>query len=102
MLTITENAKNQLDIILSTPHNVPEYVRIIVTGGGCAGFSYRFEVDIQNPEDLVIDRVVIDPLSAETLGDAVLDYKNELTGAYFYLDIPRATSRCGCATSFSL
>lgn len=100
MITVTDSAKNQiLSRLASTPVN---FVRLSVSGGGCAGFSYTFILDTKNSEDFVVDNVIIDPISSDVLGDATVDYKDGLNGAYFYVIIPQAISRCGCGSSFAV
>ncbi len=82
-------------------------LRVAVLAGGCSGFQYKFEVDENaQPDDLVIERdgarVLIDPVSLDLLGGAVLDYTDELMGSHFTVRNPNAASSCGCGTSFSL
>ena len=81
--------------------------RIEIRAGGCNGFEKTFSWTIaQDPTDVIIDTangpVVIDHFSYEMLDRATVDYKTDLAGAYFTIDIPDATSTCGCDTSFSL
>jgi iron-sulfur cluster assembly accessory protein len=81
-------------------------LRVAVLAGGCSGFQYKFDLDAQAPDDLVIERagarVLVDPVSLDLLAGAELDYKDELMGAYFAVQNPNATSACGCGTSFSV
>ena len=46
--------------------------------------------------------VVIDDMSLAYLAGSTLDYVEDLTGSYFRLDNPNASSSCGCGTSFSI
>jgi iron-sulfur cluster assembly protein len=80
---------------------------VAVDGGGCSGFSYRFEfADEQASDDLLIERdgakVVIDDMSLEFLEGSEIDYTNELIGSAFKIHNPNATAGCGCGTSFSV
>jgi iron-sulfur cluster assembly accessory protein len=79
-------------------------LRVAVLGGGCSGFSYRFELeDAAAADDVVIrGKVAIDPESLPLLAGSVIDFKDELIGARFAVENPNATSSCGCGTSFSL
>jgi iron-sulfur cluster assembly accessory protein len=82
-------------------------LRVAVLAGGCSGFQYKFDIDnAQQPDDLVIERdgarVLIDPVSLDLLGGAELDYTDELMGSHFTVRNPKATSSCGCGTSFAL
>jgi len=81
--------------------------RIEIIAGGCNGFEKRFSWTIvRESNDMVIDTatgpVIIDSISYDMLDNAVVDYKTDLAGAYFTIDIPEAASTCGCGTSFSL
>jgi len=81
-------------------------LRVSVLGGGCSGFQYEFElVSHANPEDLNVERdgaqVLIDPDSLDLLLGGELDFVDDLSGSYFKISNPNATSRCGCGNSFS-
>jgi iron-sulfur cluster assembly accessory protein len=45
-------------------------------------------------------RVLIDPVSAQHLDGAEVDYVDELMGGGFTIHNPNATSTCGCGHSF--
>ena len=62
---------------------------------------------LQNPFsalflEMGLGKLVVDPVSLDIIDDAVIDYKNNLSGSYFTVDIPSAISTCGCGTSFSI
>ncbi len=83
------------------------FLRISVEGGGCSGFSYKFDLTGQaDDDDLHIEKdgatVLVDPMSAEFMTDSVIDYVDELIGASFQIKNPNATAACGCGTSFSI
>ena len=102
MITILENAKNRLTE-LREKHN-KNYVRLSVKGGGCAGFGYdwTFE-DSPTDKDLVVDDTLLVDKSFELyLLVMKLDYKNDIFGANFVFNNPKAKSSCGCGTSFSI
>ncbi len=84
----------------------PAGLRVEVLSGGCSGYQYKFELDEQKPDDLVVEagaaRVLVDPVSLEFLGGSQLDFTDELMGAYFSVRNPNATSACGCGTSFAI
>ena len=84
-----------------------DYLRVAVEGGGCSGFSYKFDfADSVNDDDLLIERdgarVLIDEMSLEFLSGSEIDYANELIGSAFKINNPNATANCGCGTSFSI
>jgi iron-sulfur cluster assembly accessory protein len=81
-------------------------LRVSVVGGGCSGFSYQLDFS-ERPEegDEVVEyddvRVVVDPTSAEHLRGTQIDYVSSLTGGGFKFSNPKASSTCGCGSSFS-
>lgn len=82
-------------------------LRLSVEGGGCSGFQYKFDLDDRDTQgDVVIARdgaeMVVDDVSVDLLAGAELDYVEDLTGSYFRVNNPNATSSCGCGTSFAL
>ena len=106
-LSITESAANRVTQLISSDGNAGSMLRITVSAGGCSGFSYGFDLDDnQTDEDKVFEfhgvKVVVDEMSLEILGDSEIDFVDDLIGAAFKLNIPNATSSCGCGLSFSI
>jgi iron-sulfur cluster assembly accessory protein len=84
-----------------------EALRVSVEGGGCSGFSYKFDlVAGRNDDDIAIERdgatVLIDDLSLVYMGGAVIDFVDDLMGQSFQIRNPNAVASCGCGTSFSI
>ena len=82
-------------------------LRISVEGGGCSGFSYKFDlVGERNDDDVAIEKngatVLIDELSLVYLGGSVVDFVDDLMGQSFQIKNPNAVASCGCGTSFSV
>ena len=102
MITILENAKNRLTE-LRNKHN-KKYVRLSVKGGGCAGFNYDWSfTDEEQREDIVIDdMLVVDRINELYLTGMELDYTYDDFESAFVFNNPKATSSCGCGTSFSV
>ena len=104
---ITERAARRVAELRAAEGNERLMLRIAVDGGGCNGFQYRFDFDdAVNDADTVFERdgvkVVVDDISLDFLGNAQVDFKQELIGSYFAVENPNATSNCGCGTSFSV
>ena len=105
-VTVLARAARRIAEILKA-ESQPVMLRLAVTGGGCSGFSYNFELDeTRMDDDLVVERdgavVLIDPVSLEFLKGAEIDFSDDLIGAAFKVNNPNATSSCGCGTSFSV
>jgi iron-sulfur cluster assembly accessory protein len=82
-------------------------LRVSVEGGGCSGFSYKFDlVDTRNDDDIAIEKdgatVLIDDLSLVYMGGSVIDFVDDLMGQSFKIENPHATASCGCGTSFTI
>jgi iron-sulfur cluster assembly accessory protein len=82
-------------------------LRVSVEGGGCSGFSYKFDlVADRNDDDVAIERdgatVLIDELSLIYMGGSVIDFVDDLMGQSFQIRNPNAVASCGCGTSFSV
>lgn len=93
------------EILASEPDKIA--LRVSVEGGGCSGFSYKFDlVDQRNEDDIAIEKngatVLIDELSMVYMGGSVIDFVDDLIGQSFRIDNPNAVASCGCGTSFSI
>lgn len=105
-VTLTDRAARRIEeIVASEPANT--MLRISVEGGGCSGFQYKFDlVEEAASDDIVIEKstakVLIDPVSLEYLAGSEIDFVDDLIGASFKIQNPKATASCGCGTSFSL
>ena len=104
-IEITEDAQNYIDGLIKKDKF--DYFRITVLGGGCAGFQYKFDFDNKkNDDDILIKTnkisVLIDKISLGLINGSKIDYVNELIGSSFKVTNPKASSSCGCGTSFSL
>ena len=105
-VTLSESAANRIRAILAKQPD-KSYLRVSVEGGGCSGFSYKFDLDdTANDDDLVVTRdgvsVLVDEMSLEFMAGSEIDFSTELIGAAFKINNPNATAGCGCGTSFSV
>ena len=85
----------------------PAILRLAVDGGGCAGFTYKFELaETQDAEDTVAEtdgvKLVVDPVSLDLVRGSAVDFVEDLGGASFKVTNPNAASGCGCGSSFSV
>lgn len=105
-VTISESAASRIKEILDA-ETKPMMLRVSVSGGGCSGFQYGFNLDdTRADDDLVIERggatVLIDSMSLAYLEGSEVDFVDDLIGAAFKINNPNAQSECGCGTSFSI
>lgn len=105
-LTLTERAARRIGEILAAEGG-GAMLRVSVSGGGCSGFQYKFDVDrARADDDIVITRdkaiVLVDPVSVNYLAGSELDFVDDLIGSSFRVANPKATASCGCGTSFSI
>ena len=112
-ITLTEKAASEVKRIVGdqqTAGNAPEkvYLRMRVVGGGCSGFQHKLDLDPAfNPKlddlfELHGVPVVVDKRSLMYLGDAVVDFHDDLNRRGFSITNPSAKSTCGCGSSFSM
>lgn len=105
-MTLSENAAKRINAILAKQSG-KDYLRVSVEGGGCSGFSYKFDLeDTKSDDDVIVERdgaqVLVDEMSMEFMRGSEIDFSTELIGAAFKINNPNATAACGCGTSFSL
>ncbi len=105
-VTVSERAARRIGEIL-TREPPGTMLRLSVEGGGCSGFQYKFDMDqAQTPDDVVIRQhgaaVLIDRVSLAYLVGSEIDFVDDLMGAAFRVNNPKATASCGCGTSFAL
>ena len=102
MITIQDGAHKRLNE-LRKKHN-KKFVRLDVKGGGCAGFNYEWSFDDEDRiEDIIVDDMLLVDRSYELyLMGMELDYNYDDFESAFTFKNPKATSSCGCGTSFSI
>ena len=106
-ISITPSAAKRVGELISAEGGGALMLRIAVSAGGCSGFSYGFDLDgKRNEDDVVFEdhgiKVIVDKMSLEILGNTEIDFADDLMGAAFKLNIPNATSTCGCGVSFAV
>ena len=104
---LSEDAAKKINSIIKNETSGAKILRVSVEGGGCSGFSYKFDLDKKpQPDDIQVSKngatVVIDPVSIQYMNGATIDFVDSLIGQSFQIKNPNATSQCGCGTSFSV
>ncbi|MCA0257787.1 MAG: iron-sulfur cluster insertion protein ErpA [Proteobacteria bacterium] len=105
-ITLSEKAAKRIATIVSADAG-KQALRISVEGGGCSGFSYKFDLaEAINADDKVIERdgakVLIDSMSLIYMDGSEIDFVDNLLGQSFQIHNPNAVASCGCGTSFSI
>ncbi|MES5097053.1 iron-sulfur cluster insertion protein ErpA [Agrobacterium sp. BA1120] len=105
-ITLSESAAKRIAQIVAAEEG-KQSLRVSVEGGGCSGFSYKFDLDgAPTDDDLVIARddakVLIDSMSVIYMEGSEIDFVDNLLGQSFQIKNPNAVASCGCGTSFSI
>ena len=104
-LSITPSAAKRVAYIAQR-QGKPAVLRLSVDGGGCAGFSYKFELGEPAADDVRAETdgvaLVVDPVSLDLLDGSQVDFVEDLGGSAFKVTNPNAASGCGCGSSFSV
>ena len=104
-ISLTENAAKSVAWIAERQSR-PAILRLAVDGGGCAGFTYKFELADEAEDDTVTEtdgvKLVVDPISLDLVRGSAVDFVEDLGGAAFKVLNPNAQSGCGCGSSFSV
>ena len=101
-LEITDKAKSEIQNPLKNESS-KSFFRITIEGGGCSGFKYKFSVDDNiNDDDQKFGDIIIDETSLSLIDGSKVDFIDTLIEKSFKILNPKATSSCGCGTSFSI
>jgi iron-sulfur cluster assembly accessory protein len=104
-IQLTEAAAKRVAAIAKRQHRAP-ILRLSVDGGGCAGFTYKFELGEVADGDSVAEtdgvQLIVDPVSLDLVQGSAVDFVEDLGGSAFKVTNPNAASGCGCGSSFSV
>ena len=105
-ITLSDAAAKRIAAVVAAEQD-KRALRVSVEGGGCSGFSYKFDLEgAPESDDLVITKdgatVVIDPVSLVYMTGSEIDFVDNLLGQSFQIKNPNAVASCGCGTSFSI
>jgi iron-sulfur cluster assembly protein len=107
VITITPAAQEHFAQIVKDNNALG--VRLRLQGGGCAGFSYEWdlvtditEIKLQEyTEQFEEWQFWLDDVSQVFLEGSVIDKKRTIAGNYIDIYSPKAESSCGCGESIS-
>ena len=106
MITLTSIAEKNFKRMRSDEGLDNSPLRVSVKGGGCAGYEYVLNFGTPTNRDLVFNTdglpVVIDRKSYVEVKGLEIDWSKDLSAPGPRFSNPRATSTCGCSTSFSI
>jgi iron-sulfur cluster assembly accessory protein len=105
-ISLTRNAAKRVALIAAR-QSKPAILRLAVDGGGCAGFTYKFELAEELADDDTVTetdgvKLTVDPVSLDLVKGSAVDFVEDLGGAAFRVTNPNAQSGCGCGSSFSV
>ena len=105
--TVTDSAARRIAEIVAREGKHDLKLRVSVSGGGCSGFQYGFDLDDRDEDGDITVRngpatVVIDGMSLLYMMGCEVDFVEDLTGSYFRVNNPNASSSCGCGNSFAV
>ncbi|PIE40908.1 MAG: iron-sulfur cluster insertion protein ErpA [Gammaproteobacteria bacterium] len=107
LISMTDSAARKVKSLIEEEENDQLKLRVYITGGGCAGFSYGFSFDEDLKEgDTIVEKngviMAVDHLSIQYLAGSEVDYTEGLQGSRFVINNPNADTTCGCGSSFSV
>ena len=104
-IILTDNAARRVAAIAARQQQAA-VLRLSVDGGGCAGFTYKFELATPDDGDTIAEndgvKLVVDPVSLDLVRGSAVDFVEDLGGSAFRVTNPNAASGCGCGSSFSV
>ena len=106
-MVFTDSAARKVKSLIEEEGNHELKLRVYITGGGCAGFSYgfKFEENVKEDDTKLQNQgvtLLVDPMSVQYLAGSEVDYKEGLQGSQFVVHNPNASTTCGCGSSFSV
>ena len=103
-VTLTENAKTKIELLLKKRQTPDHYLRIGLQGGGCSGFMYHYEfIATPDEKDKIFKfggvKICIDIKSYLFLNGMEIDYEEDLLKSGLVFKTPSAQRTCGCGES---
>ena len=104
LIDVTDGAVSKL--LEKKPLEKFNYIRLGITGGGCAGFEYVFDSVVEkNEDDIELDfgelKFVINKISVPYINGMTLDFRKEGLNEVFKFLNPKEASACGCGVSIN-
>ena len=105
LVSITTEADKHLSGIVKSENAIG--IELGVKGGGCAGFTYQWEVlfDIPSEHDIIPlkeGKLYVKKDAEILMINTTIDFSTGINGNYIIFKNPNATSQCGCGESFGI
>ena len=106
VLVFTDAAAGKVGELIREEANPNLKLRVFVSGGGCSGFQYGFTFNEKIKDgDFCVEnhgvQLLVDPMSAQYLMGAEIDYKEDLQNTQFIIRNPNTKTTYSCGSSFS-
>jgi len=108
IISISDNAAEQIKKILSSSPNKVTGIIIGVDKTGCSGYAYKIDYatanNYKNYELIETKgvRVYVEPAATMFLVGSVMDYLKDKIASRFIFNNPNEKSTCGCGESFTI
>ena len=105
MITLTNNAINQIRKLVLSRKSKPLGIKLDIETKGCSELTYKLEY-VDNPleEDEVVDvediKIFVNPKASLFLIGTQMDYQEGELESGFKFTNPNEKGRCGCGESF--
>jgi iron-sulfur cluster assembly accessory protein len=106
MVKLTPKAVAKVKEIMAAQDPKPAALRLGVMGGGCSGFQYSMQFEVEKgPMDKSFEfdglTLIVDGTSMMYLDGCEVDYLETLDASGFKFNNPNVKSTCGCGSSFN-
>tara|TARA_R110001606_G_scaffold375807_1_gene534213 strand:+ start:2767 stop:3165 length:399 start_codon:yes stop_codon:yes gene_type:complete len=107
LITITPSAQVHFKQVVE--EGIAHGIRLKLTGGGCAGYAYEWEM-VKDTSEIRLDEFTLsfegwsfylDNMSKPYLVGSTVDKKTSIAGNMIEIESPLAESACGCGESVS-
>jgi iron-sulfur cluster assembly protein len=107
IITVTDDAIEQIIILLKSRGKESFGIRIGVKSGGCSGFTYSVEyADSKGQFDEIVEvgdvKILIDPKAIMYIIGTEMEYVEGDFKSGFVFNNPNEKSKCGCGKSFGV
>ena len=108
-ITLTNSAIERIKEIRKKDLNHDKFLRISISGGGCSGFQYLFDLENKTEKEEVLSYeegsdllALTDETSLQFLDGCESEFVKELGASYFKVNNPNDKTNGGCGSSFSV